>query len=485
MLPEIDEEVRVLVPDSERRQTHLQLIPDTHSLKPLALQCLKKENERPSALDITERLHVLKQSSQYRESIDGVDTSLKQELGENELLQAKDLQLQETQNVIASQVQFLQLKERELQGMQEHLRASEQLVSEFQQSLQQRDKTIADLNQTISEQETLIHQLDRQAATTSVYQELSGFKKGVVSWKKVTNAPEAMCRGAATVHDNTAYFVPAGSHKVYSYHMVQGKERWSQLPDNPNKNVGLAVVNGLVTSVGGKNVFGPTNTLFSLQLAGDRQLWSEIFPPMPTSRNSVACVTVQSSLVVAGGDVGYSSIKSVNTVEVMNADTELWSSVSPLPEKCWQLSAAVLGDTIYLTGGLKYYREPLQQVFACSVSNLLSTATTLECEAQQPAPGESPWKETSKLPMCRTTLVVFGGDLLAVGGTENRNAAESSDVYVHNPLTDSWNFSSQMKDKHASSLVVPLNEGCLLVVGGVIPRIFRSDAQTDSVEILI
>ena len=64
-----DEEVRVLIPETERRQAHLQLIPDTHSLKPLALQCLKKEMQRPSALQLSERLSELKQAPQYTESM--------------------------------------------------------------------------------------------------------------------------------------------------------------------------------------------------------------------------------------------------------------------------------------------------------------------------------------------------------------------------------------------------------------------------------
>ena len=62
------------------------------------------------------------------------------------------------------------------------------------------------------------------------------------------------------VHENTAYFRSWGSHKVYSYQIIGEEEQWSQLPDNDNWNCGLAVIDGLVTSVGGyKN--GYTNTL--------------------------------------------------------------------------------------------------------------------------------------------------------------------------------------------------------------------------------
>lgn len=51
--PRYDKGVQLVVPETERRQAHLQLIPDTHSLKPLALQCLKKEMQRPSALHLS------------------------------------------------------------------------------------------------------------------------------------------------------------------------------------------------------------------------------------------------------------------------------------------------------------------------------------------------------------------------------------------------------------------------------------------------
>ena len=65
-----DEEVRIVVPETQRRHAHLQLICDTHLLKPLALQCLKnKERERPSAQQVSERLSEVKLAPQYTESL--------------------------------------------------------------------------------------------------------------------------------------------------------------------------------------------------------------------------------------------------------------------------------------------------------------------------------------------------------------------------------------------------------------------------------
>ena len=217
-LPQVNEEVRRVVPETERREAHLKLIPNTHSLKPLALQCLKKkENERPSALPLSERLSELKQSSQYTESMHQTQSSsdiqqLQQQLQGQRILtetktrevqehqtrntelqsmvedkdrqlqanatqlqakdrqlqanatqlQAKDRQLRECQHTIASREHAVEMKERELQQTQGQLQASEQLVSEFQQSLQQKDKTIIDLQQTISAHERKIQQLEQQ-----------------------------------------------------------------------------------------------------------------------------------------------------------------------------------------------------------------------------------------------------------------------------------------------------------------------------------
>ena len=406
-----DEEVRRVVPETKRREAHLKLIPDTHFLKPLALQCLKKkERQRPSALQLSERLSELKQSSQYTESMHQTKSSsdiqqLQQQLRgqriltvsktrevqehqtrntelqsvvedkdrqlqtkdrllqENQAviqandrqlranaaqLQANDRQLRECQHTIASREHAVEMKERELQQTQGQLQASEQLVSEFQQSLQQKDKTITDLQQTMSAHERKIQQLEQQdtasrdqpqqkSVTTRSQRMMAAAAKKDISkmiWRKGKNAPEKMTRGAAVVHGNIAYFRPGCSNKVYSYQNILGKEQWSQLPDNPNSAFGLAVIDGLLTSVGGAN----NGTLLSLTGEGMRKQWSEIFPPMPTPRSSVACITTEQSLVVAGG---YGSGRFLDIVEVMNINTKQWTTVSPLPQKQTELSATV------------------------------------------------------------------------------------------------------------------------------------------------
>ena len=231
-VPGHEEPLRKTVHEVQRRQAHLELISETHPLKQLALQCLKnKENERPLALQLSERLAQLKLSYQYRESLHTytsnddiqqlkqqlqsqrilIDTKTRevqehqaliselqgmvdeqqhmiqtkdQELHNNQCIiqeytrqldenqatiQAKDRQLLDNQHKIASRDEAVAVKERELKQTQDQLRARQQLVSEFQISLSQKDKTISVLQQTISDYKRKIQELEQQD-TVSKYQ---------------------------------------------------------------------------------------------------------------------------------------------------------------------------------------------------------------------------------------------------------------------------------------------------------------------------
>ena len=544
LVAEFEEQVRVVVPDSERRKAHLQWIPEAHSLKPLALQCLKKkENERPSGLQLCERLSELKQSSQYRGSREQaehsseiqqfqlqlrgntqeareqqtriaelentVDDNCRQLLANDRQLreqqhtfhgrlqqkdrqlreqqhtfhgrlQQKDRQLQHSQHAIASRDEALERKERELQQTQ-------QLVSEFQKSLQQKDKTNTELQRTISEHERKTQQLEQGATAsrdTPPQQEpvetrqitVAAAQKDIsnMRWREGNNAPERMRRGAAIVYGNTAYFRPGGSREFYSYQNILGKEQWSQLPDNPNEYFGLAVIDGILTSVGGS---GPTNTLLSLTGEGERKQWSQIFPPMPTPRSNAACVTTEQALVVAGG---YGAGGHLDRVEVMNTDTKVWTKVASLPEKCSSLTATVLGDRLYLAGG--YPRS--KSVFTCSLPHLLPPDTLgSRLRRQTLSPRQNVWKNACSLPVTASTLVSFGGHLLAVGGSDDK---PTSNVYRYYSHADSWIVVSQMKKKRYYCLAAALGEDSLFVVGGWSPKRLRSEIQqTNSVELLI
>ena len=57
----------IVVPEFERQREHLDLVPPTHHLQQLALNCIKdKEDERPTAEQLCSDLVALKESAAYQ-----------------------------------------------------------------------------------------------------------------------------------------------------------------------------------------------------------------------------------------------------------------------------------------------------------------------------------------------------------------------------------------------------------------------------------
>ena len=493
-------ELRLVIPDTERRQAHLQLISDTHSIKPLAVQCLMKENKRPSALQLSGRLSALKQTPQYTESMHHSQSvsniqQLQQQVRSLRILsEAKasehQARIAELHMTVEENQHTIDVKDRQLQKYQTVLETKERELQQTQELLMTKDKVIRDLQQTISEQERKIlqhneasnTQLQQQPVTKGTLQTTVEVAKKDISkmtWRDVKNAPEKMKRGAAVVHGNIAYFRPANSRKVYAYENIAGEEQWSRLPDNPNQSFSLAVIDGLLTSVGGYKD-GYSNTLFSLT---GRKCWSEIFPPMLTPRSDASSVTNEQALVVAGGNAG----GVIDTVELMTISTKQWTTVCSLPGKYLGVSAITCGDSLYLAGGITDGYSPSQSIFTCSLSNLKQPERrrSILRRTYSSSSGKSSyssksniWKEIRSLPEISSTLASVGGHLLALGGCDD-SWNPTTHVYRYDSLTDSWRVVSQMKNKRSSCFAVTLPEDRLIVVGGV----KSLGDESDSVEI--
>ena len=433
-------------------------------------------------------------STQLQRMVEAKDRQLQEK---EKIVGAKDRELlekqqtiEENQNTIATKQHAIDIKERQLQQTQQELEDSQQLLAQFQHSLQHKDNTISDLQQTISHHEREIQQLKEQDIASSIQSQLlsvraektqtatavSVAQKDIskMTWREGKKAPEGMARGAAVVDGNTAYFRPDGTGRVYSYQNILGNEHWFRLPDNPYKEFGLAVIDGLLTSVGGWNSRYATNTLLSLTGEGERKQWSEVLPPMPTPRRRTAPITTEQALVIAGGIAD----DELSTVEVMDINTKQWTTVCPLPRTLRSLSGVVCGNSLYLAGGF-IGRYGSKSVFTCSLSDLWQPET-LGSRMQETLTRQSNvWKVIRSLPVTDSTLASFGGYLLAIGGRDN-SGNPTTDVYRYDSLTESWPVFSQMKKKRSVCLAVTLSEGQHVIVGGWTHGYINSD----SVEIL-
>ena len=146
----------------------------------------------------------------------------------------------------------------------------------------------------------------------------------------------------SAVDGSVAYFQP-GEYEVFAYNSTNNK--WSEHPECPNHDFSLAMVNSLLTAIGGKT---PNNELTNSLLSLTDNNWTKQFPPMPTKHWLTVVVCSGRSLVVAGGSTGD---KKPSTVEVMNTETLQWSTASSLPHPLGQSTITLIGDRVYMLGG--------------------------------------------------------------------------------------------------------------------------------------
>ena len=142
----------------------------------------------------------------------------------------------------------VQEKERDLQEKDRTIQTSEQLVAQFQKTLVEKDRVISDLQQTISAQnQPTSGKMGKTATATVAEKDISKLR-----WKDGKKAPARMIRGSTVVDGNIVYIKHrSDSLKIYSCQITSQDLQWSTLPDTEYYNPSLAVIDCILTTVGG------------------------------------------------------------------------------------------------------------------------------------------------------------------------------------------------------------------------------------------
>ena len=268
-----------------------------------------------------------------------------------------------------------------------------------------------------------------------------------LKWETQSKAPRAMARGTAVVCGNVAYFNHATQY-VYAYHVDEDK--WSRLPDCTHENFGFAVINHLLTAVGGENNSGPTNTLTTLR----EDKWVELLPPMSTNRVRPAVVTTDDNnyVIVAGGHLfglWHSS------VEVLNCSSLQWMSVCDMPKPLGGIAATICNGSIYCT-------DWGTAVYTCTVDSLLSSSQSLTSDTHSQNTSPQIWRALPDVPARWSTPASLCGQLVTVGGEG------VGTIHQYNMTSDSWEDIGCMPTARQWSLVVVLPGDKMMVVGGAV-----------------
>jgi len=333
---------------------------------------------------------------------------------------------------------------------------------------------------TVRVSEDPLHSYDQEmlkptkTATTTASVAVNKPSYILLSWRECEEASKTMVRGAAAVEGSRVYVNPGRHHSVYAYNV--GEEKWSPLADCPHRDCGLAVINGLLTAVGGVVIAANTcnevtDALVSLVGIGKGK-WVKRFPPMTTKRTLPAVVATELYLVVAGGNARCQGDK-LTSVEVMTISSKQWLTAIDLPMPASRMSMTQCGDHLYMLGGWIKETTMTQQVLTCSLATLVRSTQSMFTPS-------GVWQRVADVPEYQSTCTTLQGALVSVGGCDN-DWNPTDVIRRYNPVTNSWHVIGHMPTARYQSLVVTLPGDRLMVVGGY--TTFEVSSETDVVEI--
>ena len=477
--------LEIRVPEIDRRQNQINKVDPNHPLLAIALDCMKDSHtERPSAQDLCERVAVLKETQEYFESETARQETLQpitqpqtyaQERNEltkssephsvesDKLEQLHSLAIQQEEKILQLD-RVIKEKENQLEHLQQQFGISQRLSTDY-------DSQICRLKQQLSQLQS-----DKQQEKTA--------SKLQLKWREGEScAPCKTSRrnDAVVSKDGNLYIIYEG--QIYEYCK---NHCWCELPICLYSGCSIAIVNDLLTAIGGFQDSNITNQLFSLTGEGSSRKWTEQCPPMPTKRDFTTALCAETALIVIGGM--NEQLVRLRTVEVMNTETLQWSSVAHLPEKLYLVSATSCGDSIYLLGGWKDYRIHNNSVYTCSLNALIQSsaktlgghlASALSLQLNKP----KVWSRVADLTVTQSTCVSLNGQLLAIGGYSKADKNMTSDIHWYNQDTKSWEVISHMIKPRCKCFAAVLPNNQLVVVGGNSESFVQSELdQTDSVE---
>ena len=410
--------------ETERRKNHIDLIDSSNPLLAIAIDCLHYlAKDRPSASELSQRMAHLKKGKRY------------------------------TTSISQTQEEMLQLTK------------AEQQIHELHQQFKKQEEIIQDLKERNSE---LQRRLEDVLTPSPKFNPSASV---LLDWSEVDLSPKPrfnMIRGAAVVDGSIAYFMNSGG-EICLYNSINNT--WNDLPTCPLFGSSLAVVNDLVTAVGGEEKISkaPITTLISLETKDGETSWviQEQYQPIPTPRSFTSVVCARNSLIVAGGKKGWQYGQTyLNTVEIMDTENGTWCSAARLPYPYSRMSVTVCRDKIYMLGGYGLMGRA-RSVVSCSIDSLLQSRTWSSW-IKSGLTFKPVWSLVANLPQYRfATAVSINDQLYALGGCSSKHErATTKRIHKYNVGTNSWEYVGDMPRSVQRCLAAVLPANKLIVLGG-------------------
>ena len=252
--------------------------------------------------------------------------------------------------------------------------------------------------------------------------------------------------------------VLSGASNVLSSRLLiysLAKNSWDMLR-TPTKWFGLSTYHSQLVLVGGKDPTRMGSATNRLWVLDGQSHWTQPLPRMLTKCYGASAVSTGNHLIVAGG---LSDEDPLDIVQVYNGHE--WMRAQSLPKACYFIKCALDKDKKwYLAGGVGQGRD----VYHTSLESLIATTNLKDIKQI------SAWQKLPNVPLLKSTLIVFGKQLLAVGGGDPC----SSVILAYASHTNSWVHVGNLPVACYSTCTIVLPTGELLMVGGVTDETWSS-----------
>ena len=523
--------LQLVIPDNERRKSHIDLIDPTHALLPTARSCLSySEEDRPSAQDLCQQLATFKETPRYTQSVEILE--LQQQLAasdncihyQQQQLQAKDQQLQDSQRQLQDSQRQLQDSQRQLQDSQrqlqdkqsqieqlthrveetqhtiedreqrlrqlhQQLEASEQITAQFQQNLLQHEQTIRELRQTVDRlrQEQLQAVKEKQPATEATEgplqqpneQQLQPIKpaaalepeQNLMQQETIPNLSWKQSKAPQAMYRGS---VAVDANMVYcNGYDSTTVHTYDLQKEEWGRVTDCSYTHSCLVIVQGMLTTvggGPYDrpTNSLLSLTGEGGD-SKWSPLFPAmpTKRRRTAAVYDGCSLIVAG--GSHGGKRLATVEVLDTNTRQWSTASSVLHPYGQATLGICGDRLYMLGGGDQPGDWTRSVLTCSVPELLHSCQTQSLAGKLRT-------LTLKKKQVWWQVADAPHELstcsvlcgrLVAVGGFDEAGKDTTAISVYNEKTDSWETMADMPTARYEALVAIVS-GKMMVIGGVV-----------------
>jgi len=237
-----------------------------------------------------------------------------------------------------------------------------------------------------------------------------------------------------------------GSYAIHIYSLTSSS--WNPSPiKNPYCRFAMTTFNNQLITAGGKSeTVKVTNKIFLLD--GDQL---KEYTEMVTPRSSATAAGHLGMLIIAGGEDDQK--RRLASTELFDSASEQWYTVDDLPLPHEGQKSVIVNDMLYLLGGVNKDGYASQIVLFASLDTL--------------SDHKLKWRFRKDTLWCRPTPInVSGRQLLTIGGWKLTGNTFTSDIYMFNEISNSWEVIGQFPLALSGVAAVSVADNKIFAVGG-------------------